>query len=874
MQAEQHQLEDNDGEAFQELVSNLLIMTEELRRHVLTTSDVTIEACLHWRHEMEGIMHHLHHPVLQNASTDDVQLDLRQHVQQRAKDVFRMALDSAVTKTESSAEENVVTYNSGQSEPPINSSALQMLDSAAMADMERDCQSAIARMAELNLIMNILVTGTKSTSPGQPIPAESKLQFTQEIVDLYASYQRQVLRQRAKPAIAGLVEQRKQQQIASTATSQYKSIQQEDNDEEDESAGKSQHAHVITAILGQASALIHPLMTWRSNLPPPPSPPAIDSTNGSSNDHGITEDPICHAVRRMCDKAIATLDEQAQSLTKTVATWMLEDRHVDAWMNRQSAESTDHDNKLKMDLNELDALVEELAFACQVLARYVALVEPSSSLVTSNSGASTTAENVTIFTSELQPELNWKYASLERYLVLKQWRAALDIANPVRIVLGTAIQVPSVVEDAQYVSTRALERASSTRSTQAIGTVAHAIASDVWSTDIDGGVHQALLDEKGCWQDPTDTKDAQPAAPGTGARSPVSTTDTKSGNSFASALLGALDDDLSAPGAAASNPATKRSNSKPPSAPSSGNFLATFASFGVLGGDRLPEIRLDTSLCALNGIHSASAACSSLASLLDSLLPNNEDEDASLSRDGQAAETMIQLAREELCRFAKMYQALLQSQVSRLVSDWCGSVEEDAVYKGPKCFPILRFYLDRESYELSGAPALTIAEDDARITKHLIQPLEDSDLLSQLEKCDSDVLTAICEQVASVIVEVVLDCLKSTILPKRFTDWGSLLLSKQVRLLQQFLSNRMESVLQGQDHHGATPILSSWERLNQVVTLLQLERPSDWTYYQASSVLSTDELHTFMSLRVDFSRDAIVSVVSSLNNTNTNKNST
>jgi hypothetical protein len=66
------------------------------------------------------------------------------------------------------------------------------------------------------------------------------------------------------------------------------------------------------------------------------------------------------------------------------------------------------------------------------------------------------------------------------------------LATPVHIVLGTSIEVPSVVEDAQYLSTRALERAASTRSTQAIGTVAHSVSSHIWSIAISGGVHQAL----------------------------------------------------------------------------------------------------------------------------------------------------------------------------------------------------------------------------------------------------------------------------------------------------------------------------------------------------------------------------------------------
>jgi hypothetical protein len=88
---------------------------------------------------------------------------------------------------------------------------------------------------------------------------------------------------------------------------------------------------------------------------------------------------------------------------------------------------------------------------------------------------------------------------LERYLTHEQLQSALALANPVQIVLFSPIKVPLVVEDAQYLSRRALERAASTQSTQAIGTVAHSIASDdVWSTEMNNhGVHEALVNQKG-----------------------------------------------------------------------------------------------------------------------------------------------------------------------------------------------------------------------------------------------------------------------------------------------------------------------------------------------------------------------------------------
>mmetsp|Transcript_24441 Transcript_24441/g.57485 ORF Transcript_24441/g.57485 Transcript_24441/m.57485 type:complete len:99 (+) Transcript_24441:96-392(+) len=68
-----------------------------------------------------------------------------------------------------------------------------------------------------------------------------------------------------------------------------------------------------------------------------------------------------------------------------------------------------------------------------------------------------------------------------------------------------------------------------------------------------------------------------------------------------------------------------------------------------------------------------------------------------------------------------------------------------------------------------------------------------------------------------------------------------------------------------QDQAGAVPVLSRcWERLSQAVTILQLEQPSDWTaYYQDTSAFSLQELRALLSLRVDFRKDAIETVLAS-----------
>ncbi|KAL3934272.1 MAG: hypothetical protein SGBAC_009974 [Bacillariaceae sp.] len=739
------------GGSFQDDFAAALMTTEELRQQLYTPQSqqqapnpLRAEKVLSIRHRMEDMMGQIY----SLNPTDDVEADLRKHCHQKASDVALQTLQYVVTKEEK--------------DPEVTNT-----------ELERDCQGSIAKIAELNLILHQ--------------ESEDAIRI---VIETYTSYQRKVLRLRSKPSIARLVAFRQQEtQIIG-------------EEEDDEESAKTQHSHVITTILAQASALIHPLIMWKSGLPE-------DLTN----------------LNLLCTECIKTLDQQAQSLTKTVAGWCFEDRKIDEWMTKSANETRCLD-----DTSELDSLVDELAFCCQVFARYIELLDDHST--------------ETII-KDLHPEWTWKYASLERYLTTQQTLVAQQMAKPVQIVLGTPIHVPSVVEDAQFLSTRALDRAASTRSAQAIGTVAHSIANDVWSKDITTGVHHALVEQKGCWEEPTVPEPTTP---------PRGTPATPNSNSFAQALLGALDEDLQTN---ANERSTALSPPRPnrggvPQPPSSGSFLGSISS-SLGGGERMQQIRLDTYFCALNGMHSASVACSSLVSFLDSLLPAEDDEAE------QQVSAMTHLAREELFRYSGDYQHMMRDQASRVVNEFGGYLSEAPVYKGSHYIPVLRYYLERENYELANAEELQKAEDDARLHNFLVVPFEESRLLKQFNKCDDDVLKTICEQIAIVLVDLFLDCIFSQTIPKRFTDWGSLLLSKQVRTIKNYISGLMEA---SSEH--AIPTLPQWERLSQIVTILQLEKPSDWSYYQGSSTLTPEEVERTMRLRIDFSPDVIASVVSNM----------
>jgi hypothetical protein len=175
-----------------------------------------------------------------------------------------------------------------------------------------------------------------------------------------------------------------------------------------------------------------------------------------------------------------------------------------------------------------------------------------------------------------------------------------------------------------------------------------------------------------------------------------------------------------------------------------------------------------------------------------------------------------------------------------------------------------------EYYELD-SPGFNKAEADIRLESELLGPLHESKFLQQLgNKCDAEFLFSIREELTVQFANLVLDCLLHSDLPKRFTDWGSLLLSKQVRLLQTFLAKLLENAscqngTPARSH--STVAFQTWERLSQVATVLQLERPSYWTLYQPTSVLSPDDLRSVMQLRIDFVSDAIHNVVSNATGT-------
>ncbi|GKZ01008.1 hypothetical protein MPSEU_001052300 [Mayamaea pseudoterrestris] len=796
---------------FNNVVENILMNCEELRRS-LNDSPLT-EDVMQWRDGLEHLMS-LVDPLdrwTRDAVNSQLEADLFRHCHDKIRHVASQAMQAAVKLKESDPEDPYLA--------------------APIHVIRTDGQTAIARITELNIVLQ----SSQHTSPGRSNNnTENNVQESQhETLSCYVAYQRQVLRQRAKPAIARLVQARRdgifQKHDNPQTHESGGNIDEDEHEDDDEGCKRARqqyHAPVIADILGQAAALIHPFILWLAHLPP------IDAERNQ----------VQHLVAKLWTDSIQTVNAQAQELVQTIANWFWEDCPMDDWM---AAQTTNDAALSQSQLSLLDGLVEEMAFACQVQARYKAMFVANGSLPF-------TLE-VTTVQDELLPEFTWKYASLERYLALQQWQSAVALAVPVPIVMGTNIHVPSVVEDAQYLSTRALERAALTESTQAIGTVAHAISHDVWSTDDDGGVLAALREERGCWME-VNSAVADHASPqqGDGVASPP-----QSGfeSGFVSALMDALDEDE--PALPQQNNTTRATSSG--AAPSSGNFLLSF----VGSSEQTQQSQMDADFCVLNGFHAACGACRALVNFLDTLLASVHDGSATANDADGKTMAMIRLAREELFQYEASYQNILDERVRASLVHWCGTFDDQGANWDGKLLPRLRVFFEVEDYVLN-EDSFEQAEKDERLNTDLLAILEESKYLHQLsDKCDAEILILLSKSAVTAFVELILDVLWKN--EKHFTDLGALLFSKEVRMIQTFCSKVMTP---SSSDAMAPNLLAHWERLFQVTCILQLERPADWLSY--TSTLTPDEVDATLRLRKDFSQDAVQAVVAQLRKTSTN----
>ena len=925
------QLSQRAAEQFSQGVADWLLTVEELRQSLLVVSNsasssqqntdkpttallVTTEQLLAWQY------HSIDPLLLQVTNLErwcaDASLDERSR--QTNRDLLAHCLSRAVAVVEQICQAITDHYitepttmiaanNNTPGDPSANgsSSSSHNEEEEDGATLRKDGQGAVARCTHALLILQRLYAHYYNNNNNN-----NNETTIRSIIGRYVEYQRQVLRNRAKPAIAALVRERRQGTFVSASSLPHNSsgtgvtaaglagavVYRQSLDSSDDLLEKTpvdpllqqHHAPTVTVILGQAATLIHPLAAWRNAI-----------VMEEEEDLQSTGDNV---VGQLCHDAIVTLDEQAQTLVRTVSDWFWQDRPVDPLLRQAAAgaEPNSHHHSDPQFLSRLDALVQEMADMCRILERYQhlqAAVRWEDQSPANNNNSNTIAE--------LLQEWTLKYGALERYLTLEQCRTAWqeEAATPVVLVVGTLIRVSSVVEDAQYLCERALQRAAQTRSASAVASVAYAVAHEVWSTDLDEtattaegassscSVYRALLEERGCWT--TSTSNGTESAAGSSPRKTKSHGSSEipappSSSGFASALLEALDGDDGP-----ASPSKQSNTNRLPKAPvssSGSNFLTS-----ILQDREMQQQReQDTLCCVLNSLQAASGAARALVALLEGLLspPDDEDdnfgEDSWLTPDDQATR-LIRQAAQDLSLYSEAYNVLLRERICQAVQQWCGGPEADpdatGLHRSDGCLADLQRFWQTEEYKLTDGQQLQVAEADERLETRMLQPLRECPLLQQLaRKCEAHVWQVTAEHLSTVAVELVLQSLWNDNPPspkKKFTEWGALLLSKQVRLLQNMVCTTLwqQSALLSLEQNPVAVaqstqpqlLLPIWERLWQVVTVLQLEKPSDWLLYHnpKNAVLTPEELERTLSLRVDFDPSAIPRVVDKVSGTTT-----
>jgi hypothetical protein len=703
----------------------------------------------------------------------------------------------------------------------------------ATIDDGLECQQAIAQIMEITIRLSLecIFTNPMDThnDNNNDNNANALQDATRNFAQRYSEYQRILLRNRSKPSIAVLANIRKVAALQSISVVDYieSSLEHEQTHEEHDhlqSQGhdveKRPHANAITVILGEASSLIHPLILWKDGISNAlnhlrqQDESHINDTRDSSRINAL-ETNVQSTLLEMCQLTITTLHKEAQSLSKTVGEWFLTDTaHIET---------------------PLDSNLDEMVFTCQVLHRYDEFTAP---LPDDNS----------VLSQHLAEQI-LQYTTNETKLISTNVERAIELAQPVQIIMGTDRYVPSVVEDAYYISQRSLDRAGVTMSSRTISMLANWVV-EVWS--IDGRVYNALMEQKGCCvvhdvvQDNSKGKEKVSKSP-------------KSFNLFKGKDGGK--------GAKAPGPA-----------PHSGTRSLD-----------VHRVQIDTQFCLLNGIHAASSACTSLSDLFDSLLPEDAEDEleggtfesppaSQTPSNNSAARTniskeasMITLAKEQLQSHCNSYKILLSEQISQFLQEWIGTVTSTknpppliASLPHAPSMHRLFYQISKQRYNLN-ATTLQQAESDENI-KELVNPFAESRLMIELRngKCDDSVTLTLIQVMSHEVAVLFL----STLIhqkQKQFSELGYLLLSKQIRTLEEFFCSGVIHQNGVESGGNTSVILREFQKLAQTVKMLECGNPMEWTTYESDVGdtefdLSKDEIRRVMGLRIDWSDEAIDTV--------------
>jgi hypothetical protein len=397
-------------------------------------------------------------------------------------------------------------------------------------------------------------------------------------------------------------------------------------------------------------------------------------------------------------------------------------------------------------------------------------------------------------------------------------------------------------------------------------------------------------------------------------------------NSFTAAFLDALDEEMgpSKPILADTTTKSKLLHQSPP--PSMVGMISDDAGNAA-------DWQVHTRICSLNSTASASSACLAISFFYEEIMYEfcqvDDNDITGNDNDGEIKGVphslgknpiakLLDFTREEWRAHSKQYSSLLTTKTSDAVQYWCGApldwassnVLTNQVSSGnslitkmlnieKSLFPLQKIQkaFAKQSYNIVDADTYHKFEADAFLISQLVDPFHTCDLISQiiLKRCDQAVIMDIVSHLARIIShEIILPMIFFGVGPlqtqKKFTDWGALLLAKQVRVIQNelcsllhygyehnFGSTAVSVPTSNQNHHSSallpstTPVLALMERVNQVVAVLQLEKPSDWISqkYSApagvkSAQLTKEEIRQVMMLRIGFSKEAIASLYDAL----------
>lgn len=677
---------------------------------------------------------------------------------------------------------NVVLNSGPEEKVPTKSSKRETDHKTSLIDDGMECQQAIASMME----NSFRIFSEQHTTESE------ECSYMSIFTDKYSKYQRAVLRHRSKPPIANLANMRKIAKVQSLTVYDYlESTMQQESDRSDSDTDKDKwaHANTITVILGEASSLIHPLIVWKEGL--------LDSLSASRDmDSKSRSSRIDNCVQSglamMCDTALDLLHKEAQNLTIKVGEWFIED--------------------MADIVNLSDSSLEEMAFICQVLQRYNALT----------CHLNPVGKDESLIEKHLAEQI-FRYSTAETNFLSTNILKAIEMAQPVQIIMGVERYVPSIVEDAYYISQRCLERASSTLSPKTAVLVMNSVV-DTWGTS--GAIYNALVSQKGC----------NSMGKNANVKTDNDTRDgfiEKSPNSGLQLFLNALERDI---------------DKSPQRTDVTNNMKANGMSVDV------HTVQLDTQFCLLNGIHAASVACEGLGTLFGSLLPEGVN-------DAPDHSEMMFTVKEQMKQYSTTYDLLLDAQIDTLLEEWVGKVHTTGIPPPliaslPHAPSIHRlfYYFSKQNYELN-ATSLRGAEEH---TKFLIIPFEESRIITELHKgkCDDQLAFKLVQAISHDVSNLFLSTLFNQ-KNHQFTEWGALLLAKQIRILEEYFCSHIVK-----NSGNTLLILQEFKKLSQTLAIIQLSHPQDCKDFKQSIGhsnfdLNQDEIRCAMKLRCDWTEEAI-----------------